>query len=1058
MNEQIKVKIDEFIRSDNDMMFKVDTSNKHFIIDFQKVISQYPELDDEIIEDPENFLRCIEEVVFNLSNKDVLSKKKIPVRIKNFHLNNQSSCLEIGVKRVEHINKLWWFRGVVKTISEVTPTVNETTIECINCGTHIRIEQALKYVKKPKRCTCGQTGRFREISQSKQDMAKLVLEEELEFLSGGEQPKRLNVLLKQGLTKPEIYKMVLPGKRVIITGILKDIPKTTKDKEESTEREWLLIANYIEPIDDNQYIIDITDQDVDKIKQLSKDKDIYRILIDSVAPEIYGYNNEKLALILQGFGGVSKYHPETKQLVKRGKFHVLLVGDPSCLIADERIILSDGTIELIGNMGKYHLQNIDYKVHIGKGHNIGVVTTFHKYEKQPIIEIITETGKCISGTYNQEVLLNKDNMQEWKRLDELKIGDKIQCIPKIDCYIKSLIPINWRRIKLKNTFNKIIPNLPKYLDEKLAGIIGHIISDGYVMKYKVGHCINTDELDIAEILTQYYQDCFGTTLLKYNHKHTSDKIFYYISHSKQISTWLSFCKIKRIPSLIFKSRDSVVASFLSWLFEGDGCVYGCGRGRTAISYKSIDIELLRDIQIILLRFGINSRIIWDKKDREVKIKGRIIKSSKNGNLVIRRGESIIKFKKHIDFISKKKKKRLDEVCKYKLTKYMRIRKRKSEKVVSIKQKQNEDVFDIEVPIYNRFVANGLVVHNTAKTKIAKGIMRILPKTKYSSGSHASAGGLTWTAEYDEFIGAWTVQAGTMILANGGVAIIDELDKVNKEQVGRLNEALEELSIHADKASIHETLRADTSMIGIANPKSGRFNPYYTNIFEEINIDPSLVTRASLIFLFRQENEEGTMRAVVQHIYDSHSKTKEIYKTNLPETLIKKYIIYANENCFPKLLPELKKYVEDQFIEVVKKGNVDGRVAITYRQFEDVLRLSEAHAKIRLSDIVEKQDIDTAFNLINYSLKSFATDSTGKIDVDIIELGGKGYLVRNKENTFHETLKELETEFGKKIEIQELVNRLVNKGFSDLEAEKWIENSKTKGDLFEPKNGFVVRIE
>src|SRR5207247_3216048 len=79
--------------------------------------------------------------------------------------------------------------------------------------------------------------------------------------------------------------------------------------------------------------------------------------------------------------------------------------------------------------------------------------------------------------------------------------------------------------------------------------------------------------------------------------------------SQDVASNLSLLREKRVPTLILKSGDKVVAQFLKWLYEADGTVFSSRRGCGAIGLKAKNIELLRDVQVLLLRFGIHSRII-----------------------------------------------------------------------------------------------------------------------------------------------------------------------------------------------------------------------------------------------------------------------------------------------------------------------------------------------------------------------------------------------------------------------------------------------------------------
>jgi intein/homing endonuclease/MoxR-like ATPase len=413
----------------------------------------------------------------------------------------------------------------------------------------------------------------------------------------------------------------------------------------------------------------------------------------------------------------------------------LLVGDPSCLVADERVVMADGTIMKIGEMGSRHLQKIDYKVHLGMGWKVGKANRFHAYKKQPIIEIVTETGKSIKGTYNQPVLVVENRKQSWKRLDEVKIGNKVQVIPKIKCNRKSLVETNWKDYPYYHKSWHI--KIPKFVDEDLAGLFGYFIADGWIQKRRVGFVVNKDEIDILSKIKNALKKCFDVGVNMYEYERANPKIYYYQIDRKHIAKLLSFLNEKRVPNCIFQSRNSVVSSFLRWLYEGDGSVFSKGHGLTSISLKSKHIELLRDVQILLLRFGIHSRIVWEDAHRHTKIKNREITSSPSGSLMIRRSESIIKFWQNIGFISKKKNNKLKQAVKYAKTHIHKVHKNRAEKIVKINKLSPQDVFDIEVPKYHRFVANGIVVHNTAKSVLMKVVSTLIPRGRYVSGKGVS---------------------------------------------------------------------------------------------------------------------------------------------------------------------------------------------------------------------------------------------------------------------------------------------------------------------------------
>ena len=164
------------------------------------------------------------------------------------------------------------------------------------------------------------------LSKELVDAQGIVLEEVPESLEGGEQPKRINIFLKDDLVSPLSEKKTNPGSKISISGIIKEVPIILRTGSKSTRFDLMVEANYIKAVEETFYEVEITEEDEQKIIELSQDPQLFTKLIASVAPSIYGYNKEKEALLLQLVGGVRKVR--TDMVVSRGDMHILLVGDP----------------------------------------------------------------------------------------------------------------------------------------------------------------------------------------------------------------------------------------------------------------------------------------------------------------------------------------------------------------------------------------------------------------------------------------------------------------------------------------------------------------------------------------------------------------------------------------------------------------------------------------------------------------------------------------------------------------------------------------------------------
>lgn len=320
LNELIR-KISEFLEKEyyTELLEKTRKGEKFIVIDFQKIINFEPEIGDLLLDKHEETIKAFELAIEQISEKG----KGFIARIKNLP---ESAKIMVRNIRSVHLGKFLYIDGVVRQKSDVRPQVTNARFECPSCGNTLAVLQLDTKFKEPSKCSCGRQGKFRLLSKELIDAQGIVLEEAPEQLEGGEQPKRINIFLKNDLVSPLSDKKTNPGNRIIVCGILKEVPIITKTGGQSTRFDLMFEANYFEPVDEDFNQIDINDEDIKKIKELSQDPNLAKKLINSVAPSIYGHEKIKEALLLQMFGGVKKTRDDGS--VTRGDIHMLLVGDP----------------------------------------------------------------------------------------------------------------------------------------------------------------------------------------------------------------------------------------------------------------------------------------------------------------------------------------------------------------------------------------------------------------------------------------------------------------------------------------------------------------------------------------------------------------------------------------------------------------------------------------------------------------------------------------------------------------------------------------------------------
>ncbi|MEM4366503.1 MAG: minichromosome maintenance protein MCM, partial [Candidatus Woesearchaeota archaeon] len=316
---------------------------------------------------------------------------------------------------------------------------------------------------------------------------------------------------------------------------------------------------------------------------------------------------------------------------------------------------------------------------------------------------------------------------------------------------------------------------------------------------------------------------------------------------------------------------------------------------------------------------------------------------------------------------------------------------------------------------------------SAKSQLLKRIEVVAPKGKYVTGKGATGAGLTAAVVKDEFIQGWALEGGALVLANKGICLIDELDKMSKEDSWAMHEALEQQTITISKANIQATLKAETTVLAAANPKFGRFDPYET-IAEQINLPPTLLNRFDLIFPIKDVPDPSKDERMARFILQLH-KDSAAENPPIPTELLRKYISFARQNFFPKLTEGAMEEIKEYYLKMRTSGSKEGVVnvvPISARQLEALVRLSEASARLRLSDKVLRKDAKKAIELLDYCLREVALDvETGTIDID--RLGEMPASQRSKIVIIREILADLENKLGKTIPIDDIFKQASLKG-------------------------------
>jgi len=672
LSEQTVSKFRTFIEKYyyNELLTNIKKGHSSIYIDFSVLAKFDIELSEQVLTTFTDAVANFEESIKQLDIPE--AQYPIHVRFVNFP---KSAFLRIRDIRGRNLSKVLVTEGLIRQASDIRPRVTYATFECPGCGAQIMVEQTGGKFREPSKCNCGRAGKFKLIDKKLVDVQRLVIEETPESLEGGEQPKRIAVFLEDDLLDPRLEKRRYPGNKVLVVGLVKEIPVPLKTGGISTTYDLCIESNSIETVEEDFEEIEITLEDERIIKELASKPNIYEKLADSVAPSIYGYENIKQAIILQLFSGVKKEREDGTRT--RGDIHLFLVGDPGA----------------------------------------------------------------------------------------------------------------------------------------------------------------------------------------------------------------------------------------------------------------------------------------------------------------------------------------------------------------------------------------------AKSQVLRYVATLAPKARYVSGKGASAAGITATVVRDEFIRGWALEAGALVLANKGIACIDEMDKMAPEDTSAMHEAAEQQTVTIAKANIHATLRAETSILAAANPKFGRFDPYEP-IPKQIDLPPTLLNRFDLIFTIRDMPNSDRDEKIAQHILEL-AQDPDAKKADIGRDLLRKYIAYAKQKCFPKLtagaIEEIKKFYITLRGTAVKEGTEIRSIPISARQLEALVRLAEASAKVRLGDSVTRKDAQRAIDLLKSSMQEVAYDvETGQFDIDRIATGITA-TQRTQISSIRRILETLSEKLGKDVPLQDVLREAEAEGIDRAKTEEILQKLKEKGEIYEPRPGLISKV-
>ena len=254
---------------------------------------------------------------------------------------------------------------------------------------------------------------------------------------------------------------------------------------------------------------------------------------------------------------------------------------------------------------------------------------------------------------------------------------------------------------------------------------------------------------------------------------------------------------------------------------------------------------------------------------------------------------------------------------------------------------------------------------TAKSQVLKYIESTAHRAVFATGQGASAVGLTASVRKDPLTQEWTLEGGALVLADKGTCLIDEFDKMNDQDRTSIHEAMEQQTISISKAGIVTTLQARCAVIAAANPVGGRYNatvPFSQNV----ELTEPILSRFDILCVVRDTVDEAEDERLAKFVVASHGRAHPVMssalgsqtqstavqaeredgeedgdmeveapevvgpKTEIPQELLRKYILYAREHCRPRLYQIDQDKIARLFADMRRESLATGAYPITVR--------------------------------------------------------------------------------------------------------------------------------
>jgi len=337
----------------------------------------------------------------------------------------------------------------------------------------------------------------------------------------------------------------------------------------------------------------------------------------------------------------------------------------------------------------------------------------------------------------------------------------------------------------------------------------------------------------------------------------------------------------------------------------------------------------------------------------------------------------------------------------------------------------------------------------AKTVILKFVEQVSPRGVYASGATSSKVGLVAPIVRDEMTGAYTIEPGPYMLANGGVFCLDEANEISKEDAKYIGECMENGECHITKA-VNVTVKTEAPLLAACNPDDGVYHPMEA-LAKQVSLPAAILSRFDLKIILTDNVGKERDRALAQHIGKTLRASHKTKDGTIPPVLLRKMIAYAR-TINPELTDEVDAMISNYYEKIRIESQSRNHMPVTTRQLLSLYHLSEAHARLHLRDKVLAEDAQAAIDLFDLAFRNVNTDQQGHLNPGMSEIRGRESLPVKIINTI------MAVGGGtKKASEMSVLTALKKEGYDEEKVMEKVRMLLREGKLMEPTTGLLQVI-